>query len=146
MASSSSSSSSSVSVSVSSTDIITTISAVQGMQQLLNDTPALKADITQKISDLKQASKNPIQLLVDIMEFVETLSKASLSGSSKKEIAKMLFSSIISDPKTADLFASILDVLIDMIVSATKGDLSINVLTEDVSKCCGLCGIFGSSK
>ena len=139
---SSASSASSSSLSTGASTIVTTIQAIQGMKKLFDERPELVVEITTKVNQLKNDIKNPINLLIDIMELVEQIGKtASLGGDIKKEICKVIFGNIISDPSTVTLFSGIIDVLIDTIVEATKGGLNINVAK---TFCEGCCEIFSS--
>jgi hypothetical protein len=124
--------------------VIQAVQAIQGMKRLLDEKPELVVEITNKVTQLQTDIKNPVHLLVDIMEFVEQISKiVSLGGDMKKEICKAIFSNIITDEKTIELFSGTLDVLIDTIVTASKGGLNINLVETFCDKCCGM---FSSTK
>jgi hypothetical protein len=117
--------------------VIESITSVSGMKTLFAKKPSLKATIASKMETLKQdLTRTPVRILTDVMEFVEfigVMEEVALSGNSKKEICKLIFLGVVTDPKIS---LEILDDFIEVIVDASKSKLKINVVEK---RCCWFC-------
>jgi hypothetical protein len=139
--SASSSASSTDAVSTLSADVVAVASTFPQTIELQNLIPSLKDGVIDTIKTfLTNNLKNPIDILVKSMEYVETI--PNISGDDKKHVAMVILQNVMTNIGLGSQYDSIKDIIsdtIEVIVSATKGQLDINKIASCFSSCLGLC-------